>query len=190
MPQRGAAVTAALVPLAAACDDGAMTRIMTLTLLMTTLTLAGCDGAVDAGPCADPCATKAPACDGCPAIAETLCEDGACVAVGDATADLVGDVSIARGLDGVIEVTIAVVRGTDCASLPVLTDAVGVLAGSRVDVSGGPFHPDLAFGLVPPGAVLVAADGLDATGTVVGRGCVAVEVSDGANDIGVVTVAP
>lgn len=172
-----------------------MTRILTPSLLMTTLTtlmLAGCDGAVDAGACADPCATTAPACDGCPAIAESLCVDGACVAVGDATADLVGDVSIARGLDGVIEVTIAVVdaRGTDCGSLPVLTDAVGVLAGGRVDVSGGPFHPDLAFGLVPAGAVLVAADGLDATGTVVGRGCIAVDATDGANDIGVVTVAP
>ncbi len=110
----------------------------------------------------------------------------------DDVAEVVADVSIDRNLDGVVDVTIAVIdaRGTSCNDVGTLTEARNVLAGSRVDVSGGPFHPDIAFGAVPVGAVLVAADALDEAGDVVGRGCVAVDVVSGSNDVGVLAVAP
>ena len=153
--------------------------------------LAACDdGAVDAGAC--DCPVVAAACEGCPAIADELCIEGACVARADDAADVVADISLDRTLDGVVDVTIAVIdaRGTSCADVGTLTDASNVLAGSRVDVSGGPFHPDIAFGAVPVGAVLVAADALNDAGDVVGRGCVAVDVVSGSNDVGVLAVAP
>ena len=138
------------------------------------------------------CPQTTPACDGCPAVAQSLCIDSACTDRGSDDAVVTADVSIQRGLEGVVGVTIAVVdaRGSSCATLGTLTDAKNVLSGTRVDVSGGPFHEDLGFGTVPAGAVLVAADGLDADGNVVGHGCVEVDVVAGNNDIGVVTVAP
>lgn len=138
------------------------------------------------------CQTTPPSCEGCPPVADTLCVDSACVDRAADDASVIADVSIARGLDGVVDVTIAVVdaRGLGCAELGPLTEASNVLSGDRVDVTGGPFHPDIRFGTVPTGAVLVAADGLDVDGNVVGRGCVAVDVVAGDNDVGVVTVAP
>ncbi len=146
----------------------------------------------DGGPATNcDCPKTPPSCQGCPAVAQTLCIDSACLARGASDADVVADVSIARGLDGVVAVTLAVLdgRGPGCADVGVLTVAGNVLSGDRVDVSGGTFHPDLSFGSVPAGAVLVAADGLDADGEVVGRGCVEVDVIAGANDVGVVTVS-
>ena len=196
--QPGPPLPPALVAVRVPCDDTVMTRsvawVTTLTTLMAALgsLVVGCDGAASTGACPDPCAARAPACDGCPAIAEALCLDGVCVDLTDLSADVSADVSIDRALAGVVAVTIAVVdgRGADCATLPVLTESDAVLTGSRVDVSGGPFHPDLAFGQVPEGSVLVAADGLNDRGAVVGRGCIAVDVVGGANDVGVITVSP
>jgi hypothetical protein len=159
--------------------------------LVAVVCLAACDdSAVDGGGC--DCPVVEAACDGCPAIAEELCIEGACVVRTDDVAEVVADVSIDRNLDGVVDVTIAVIdaRGTSCNDVGTLTEARNVLAGSRVDVSGGPFHPDIAFGAVPVGAVLVAADALDEAGDVVGRGCVAVDVVSGSNDVGVLAVAP
>jgi hypothetical protein len=153
--------------------------------------LASCnDTVVDEGAC--DCPVVAAACDGCPAIAEELCIDNACVARADDVADVVADISIDRNLDGVVDVTIAVIdgRGTTCDDLGALTEASNVLAGSRVDVSGGPFHPDIDFGSVPAGLVLVAADALNDAGDVVGRGCVALDAISGSNDVGVVDVGP
>jgi hypothetical protein len=140
--------------------------------------------------CEPACEVRAPACDTCPTIAEALCVEGACVELGEKDASVIADVSIARDLDGVVAVVIAVVASDSCDGLASLRSADDVLAGTRVDVSGGPFHPDLDFGLVPAGTVVVAADGLVADDTVVGRGCTVVELAPGANDVGVVTVAP
>lgn len=140
--------------------------------------------------CEPACATRAPACDTCPTIAEALCVDGACVELGDKDASVLADVSIARDLDGVVAVIIAVVATDACEGLAALQSADDVVAGTRVDVSGGPFHPDLDFGLVPAGTVVVAADGLAADDAVVGRGCAVVELAAGDNDVGVLTVAP
>lgn len=158
--------------------------------LAAVVLLAACDApAVDSG-C--DCPVVEATCDGCPAIAEELCVESACVARADDVAEVVADISIDRNLDGVVDVTIAVVdaRGTSCDDVGTLTEARNVLAGSRVDVSGGPFHPDINFGAVPAGAVLVAADALNDAGDVVGRGCVVVDVVSGSNDVGVLAVAP
>lgn len=164
---------------------------MRIAFAFAAVILAACDDtAVDDGAC--DCPVVAAACDGCPTIADQLCIEAACVARADDVADVVADISIQRGLDGVVDVTIAVIdaRGTTCADVGTLTEARNVLAGSRVDVSGGPFHPDISFGVVPAGSVLVAADALNDAGEVVGRGCVAVDVVSGSNDVGVLTVAP
>ena len=160
-------------------------------IVVGAFALSACPEASYSEPCGGGCAQSAPACEGCPAIADELCVDGACVAIGDKDAVVIADVSIARGLDGVVAVSIALVDGSvGCAALGTLDSAAGVFAGTRIDVSGGPFHPDLNFGAAPAGSVLVAADGLDAEGAVVGRGCLAVDVSAGDNDVGVITVAP
>ncbi len=140
--------------------------------------------------CAPACATRAPACDTCPSIAEALCVDGACVELAEKDASVIADVSIARGLEGVVAVVIGVVAADSCEGLAPLHSAVDVVAGTRVDVSGGPFHPDLDFGLAPAGTVVVAADGLADDDSMVGRGCVVVDLAAGENDVGVVTVAP
>jgi hypothetical protein len=158
-------------------------------LLSALLGLSACE-APPAAACEPACATRAPACDTCPAIAEALCVENTCVDVGARDAAITADVSIARDLDGVVAVVIAVVASDDCAALRALSGADGVLAGTRVDVSGGPFHPDLAFGEVPAGTVVVAADGLAADGALLGRGCVVVDVVAGDNDVGVLTVDP
>jgi hypothetical protein len=160
-------------------------------VLVAAVFLAACDdSAVDGGAC--DCPVVEAACDGCPAIAEQLCIDNTCVERADDVANVVADLSIDRTLDGVVDVTIAVLdaRGISCNDVGTLSAAANVLAGSRVDVSGGPFHPDIAFGAVPAGAVLVAADALNEAGDVVGRGCVAVDVVSGSNDVGVLAVAP
>jgi hypothetical protein len=152
--------------------------------------LAACPAPTEITRCEGGCAQREPACDGCPAVADELCVDGECVAVVDKDATVIADVSIARGVDGVDAVTIAIVdTAVACADLGDLTAAAGVFAGTRIDVSGGPFHPDLNFGTAPAGAVLVAADGLNAAGDIVGRGCVAVDLVAGDNDVGVITVA-
>jgi len=166
-----------------------MQHVSRLALVVVALIAACAD---EAAPPECGCPTTTPACEGCPPVAETVCIDSACVARNADDAVVSADVSIQRGLAGVVGVTIAVVdaRGLGCADLGVLTAASNVLSGTRVDVSGGPFHEDLGFGTVPAGAVLVAADGLDVDGNVVGRGCVAVDVVAGDNDVGVVTVAP
>jgi hypothetical protein len=162
-----------------------------LPLGVVVLAFAGCPAEQGSEPCEGGCAQSEPSCDGCPAIADELCVDGACVAVADKDAAVSADVSIARDLDGVVAVTIALVDGSvGCDDLAPLDGAAGVFAGTRIDVSGGPFHPDLNFGSAPAGAILVAADGLDADGALVGRGCLAVDVSAGDNDVGVITVAP
>jgi hypothetical protein len=153
------------------------------------LALAACEAPVSTG-CQPACPTRAPACDTCPAVAEALCVDATCVDVGARDAAITADVSIARDLDGVVAVVIAVVAADDCAALPQLVEAGGVLAGTRVDVSGGPFHPDISFGEVPAGTVIVAADGLAADGTRLGRGCAIVDVVAGDNDVGVLAVDP
>lgn len=177
---------------ARACYDARMSRVALAHLAVAVLALAsliGCDPTATTG-CTETCASRAPACDTCPALADEVCVDDACVALDARDARVSADVSIARDLDGVVAVVIAVVdaRGADCASLPPLTEAAGVLAGTRVDVSGGPFHPDLAFGEVPGGAVLVAGDGLDRDGAVVGRGCLPFDAVAGDNDAGILAV--
>jgi hypothetical protein len=167
-------------------------RVHALALLVSigpAAAMSACEAPPAAG-CEPACATRAPACATCPAIAEALCVEGACVDLDDRDAAINADVSISRDLDGVVAVIIAVVGGADCAGLPPLATADGVLAGTRVDVSGGPFHPDLAFGEVPAGTVVIAADGLAADGTLLGRGCAVVDVVAGANDAGVLSVDP
>lgn len=158
-------------------------------VVFSWLALSACEAPVSTD-CVPACATRAPACDTCPVIAEALCVETTCVDVGARDAAITADVSINRDLDGVVAVVIAVVAADDCAALPQLVEAEGVLAGTRVDVSGGPFHPDLGFGEVPAGTVLVAADGLAADGTRLGRGCAIVDVVAGDNDVGVLTVDP
>jgi len=167
-----------------------MQQLSRLALVVVTFVAAACADEQEVADCG--CPTTPAACDGCPAVAQTICVDSACVERADDDAVVTADVSIQRGLDGVVGVTIAVVdaRGASCQALETLTDTQNVLSGTRVDVSGGPFHEDLGFGTVPAGAVLVAADGLDVDGNVVGHGCVAVDVVAGNNDVGVVTVAP
>ena len=130
------------------------------------------------------CATKAPACDnGCPAVALEVCVDGACEAVADATVALAVDANIDRGLSGVIALAVAVVdgRGASCADVGAVRDAENVLAGNRVEVSGGSFHQDLPLGGdVPEGEVLVVVDALDDGDAVVASGCAAAVAGDGA----------
>jgi hypothetical protein len=170
-----------------------MRRVVTALALIVTLgpaaATSGCE-APEATGCEPACAKRPPACDTCPAIAEALCVEGTCVDVGNRDATVSADVSISRDLDGVVALVIAVVAADDCAGLPPLAGADGVLAGTRVDVSGGPFHPDLAFGQVPAGTVVVAADGLSADDALLGRGCAVVDVIAGDNDAGVLTVDP
>lgn len=162
-----------------------------LALSVCALALQACDDAV-VGTCADPCATREPACATCPAVADEVCVEGACVDVATRDALVTADVSINRDLDGVVAVIAGIVdaRATSCADVLPLKDAPDVLAGNRVDVSGGPFHPGLTFGEVPAGPVLVVADGLNANDALVGRGCVAIDVVTGDNAVGVVAVDP
>ena len=123
------------------------------------------------------CATRAPACDrGCPAIADDICVDGACVDPGEATVDLSVAVNLGRDLSGVVALALAVVdaRSGACADVGPVASAQNVLAGNRIEVSGGTFHPDLPVGgLVPAVDVVVAVDALDADAAVVASGCVA-----------------
>lgn len=191
MPDAPASVTSPTVCWAPACYAVRMRDVVVFcgVVVSTLLCLSACESP-PATSCEPVCATREPACDTCPAIAEALCVEGACVDVEARDAAITADVSIARDLDGVVAVIIAVVATDDCAALPPLADADGVLAGTRVDVSGGPFHPDLAFGEVPASTVVVAADGLDADGALLGRGCVVVDVVAGDNDVGVVSVDP
>lgn len=142
---------------------------------------AACDPPPAQG-CGTSCAVSVPACaDGCPAIADELCVDDACVARGDDAVDLAINVNLGRDLQGVIALSLAIVdgRGASCDDVGAASSAVNVLAGNRKEVSGGTFHPDLRVGLVPEGPVLVVVDALDAafadTGVVVATGCVAVD---------------
>ncbi len=136
--------------------------------------VAACDPP-PSGSCAPACATQAPACpNGCPALADEVCVDGACVGVDEGVVDVAVTVSVDRNLDGVVALAVGLIdaRVAGCADVDGVADAEGVLAGNRIEVSGGSFHPDLRVGLIPAVAVSVAVDALDVDGAVVARGCV------------------
>lgn len=160
-------------------------RFLVLALALAPVLAAACDPP-PAGDC-PVCAVRAPACDnGCPAIADEVCVDGACVEPGEATIDLKVAVNLGRDLDGVVAVALAVIdaRGGACADIGAVADADNVLAGNRIEVSGGTFHPDLPVGgLVPAVSVVVAVDALDASDAIVASGCVAAEASADADII-------
>jgi len=146
-----------------------------------------------AEPCGGGCDFEPAACDGCPALANELCVDGACVEVGDKDVAVTADVNVDRALgQSVTALTVAVLdaRVASCDDVADLAAADGVVSGTRVDVSGGTFHPDLSFGSAPEGDAIVAVNGLDDAGAVVGSGCVEVALSGAAQDVGVVNVAP
>lgn len=156
---------------------------MRFVVFALAFAVAACDPPPATG-CEPACASQAPACDnGCPAVADEVCVDGSCAAVEAGTADLAITVNIDRGLAGVVALAIAVVdaRVASCADVGAVADATGVLAGNRVEVAGGTFHPDIPEGgLVPEGAVIVAVDALDDASNVVGSGCEAADAADGA----------
>jgi hypothetical protein len=136
--------------------------------------------------CAPGCATAEPACtDGCPAIASELCLQGACVAVPDATVDVVVDANVDRRTTGVTALLVAVVdaRVAGCADVADVASAAGVLAGNRFAVSGGTFHEDLAGGLVPPGDVVVVVDAVDDALAVLAHGCQPVQAAGDRVDV-------
>lgn len=154
----------------------------------------GCD--VPAEATCECAAGKAPACDdGCPEIANELCIDDECVAVAAGDLDVAITVSIDRGVANDVKalaIALVDVRGPSgtvaCGDTGPVQDAVNVVAGNRIEVSGGPFHPDLRVGLVPAGDYLVVVDGLDAGAAVIATGCDDLAISeDGAITI---TVAP
>ena len=125
--------------------------------------------------CSPACAASEPAClDGCPAIARELCVEGACVARGDDSVDVVVTVSVDRNVDGVAALLLAVVdaRVAGCDDVGDVPSATGVLFGNRFEVQpGASFFPDLSGGLVPPGDVVVAIEAVDDDGRVKARGC-------------------
>jgi hypothetical protein len=124
--------------------------------------------------CTPACATEAPGCnDGCPTIATELCLAGTCVAVGDATVDVVVDANVGRRVQGVTALLVAVVdaRVSGCDDIDDVAVASGVLDGRRFEVSGGTFHEDLDAGRVPAGDVVVAIDAVDVAGAVIAHGC-------------------
>ncbi len=140
--------------------------------------VSACDPPVDEVGCEPACKAAAPACDdGCPAVASEVCVDGSCAAVADGEFDVAITVALGRDIaDRVVAASIGVVDG-DCADVGVVKDAVGVVAGNRIEFAGGPFHPDLHVGLVAAGDYVVAVDALDASAAVVASGCVPVAVS-------------
>jgi hypothetical protein len=142
--------------------------------------------------CASPCATQEPACnDGCPAIADEVCLDGACVAVADGTVDVVVDANVERHVTGVAALLVAVVdaRVAGCDDVVDVASATGVLSGNRFSVSGGSFHEDLAGGLVPAGDVVVVVDAVDDAEAVLAHGCQAVTAAGDRVDV-LVSVDP
>ena len=150
-----------------------------------------CEVTADVNGCAEACATREPACPTCPAVADEICIDDLCTGRGDDVCDLAGDVNIDRNLDGVTSLVVAVVDGRtlQCADLGDLRTQSDVLAGNALAVSGGSFHPDLSFGRVPEGAMLVAVDALDTNDNVIATGCVTVDAAGASVDVGVVEVA-
>lgn len=138
------------------------------------------------------CPLTTPACDICPPLMTGTCADDECVALDAADADVVADISIQRGLDGVVALSIGIVDASSvsCATVGLLTESDAVLDGRRLDVPGGPFHPDIAFGSAPAGHVLVVADAYDADTAVVGQGCLDVTVSAGSNTLDPLIVTP
>lgn len=138
--------------------------------------------------CEPSCQTREPSCLACPAIVEEICLDGLCEARGIDTVDLAIDVSLGRDLVGVSAVAIAIVdaRVSACANVGPVVDALNVVAGNRINVTGGTFHEDLRVGLVPEGDLIIAVDALGPGDQVVASGCE--EINNG--DVNVLVNVP
>ncbi len=167
-----------------------MTRssIRPATALLAALSVFA--GAACSGPspttCAPDCAVGEPACDdGCPAIANELCVDGACVAVADGSVDVVVDANVHRRVSGTTALLVAVVdaRVAGCDDVEAVSLATGVLAGNRFAVTGGSFHEDLAGGLVPAGDIIVVVDAIDHGQAVLAHGCAAAVAAGDSVDV-------
>ena len=128
--------------------------------------------------CEPSCQTREPSCLACPAIVEEICLDGLCEARGIDTVDLAIDVSLGRDLVGVSAVA--------CANVGPVVDALNVVAGNRINVTGGTFHEDLRVGLVPEGDLIIAVDALGPGDQVVASGCE--EITNG--DVNVLVNVP
>jgi hypothetical protein len=143
-----------------------------LVCVVVVCFLCSCEKPPEVG-CEPACASREPACDGCPAIADELCLEATCEARGDDVVDLAIDVNVDRDLEGVVSLAVAVVdaRLAACDDVGPVRDAANVLAGNLFNVSGGSFHEDLRVGLVPDAAVVVAVDALDDAGAILESGC-------------------
>ena len=137
----------------------------------------GCDAPAVVG-CKDVCDVRPPACDdGCPALANEVCVEGVCEGVVAGDIDVALTVALGRGItDATVAVAIGYVDvrgGATCDDVGAVKDADNVVAGNRIEVSGGGFHPDLRVGLLPAGDYLVVVDALDDGGAVLASNCVA-----------------
>jgi hypothetical protein len=138
---------------------------------------------------ADCTENDAPLCAGCPGAAAEVCAEGICQPLEPRSVDVSVSVNFAdRGLATSARSLVHVVadeRGPEgkmtCAdafaendlSAP-LSDQINVLAAADKSISGGSFHPDVHFGRVPPGPVLVLAwitDDTAGEGSVLAQGC-------------------
>lgn len=152
------------------------------SVVVCVVATGACDPPVEAGGCDPACAAAAPACDdGCPAIADEVCVDGSCVAVADGEFDVAITVAVGRDIDDVaVAAAIAIVDvsgGATCGDVGPVSGADAVVAGNRIGLSGGSFHPDLHVGLVPAGDYLVVVDVLDADAAVLASNCAALSVA-------------
>ena len=147
-------------------------------LIVALVVVTACDPPVEATGCDPACKAAAPACDdGCPAVASEVCVDSACVAVADGEFDVAITVALGRDIDqDVVAAAIGIVDDGDCATVGPVKDAANVVAGNRIELSGGSFHPDLHVGLVAAGDYVVVVDALDASAAILASNCVAVSV--------------
>lgn len=166
--------------------------------------LASCAAPADAGcaaapACVEPAAAR---CDNCPPEAVELCVEGACVAKAADAVGISATMSIARAIDQDVQSVVRLIadargpaRALTCADAfdgAALNPALNILASGYVATSGGSHHPDVFFGRVPEGDVLVLALAVDGTvgkGGVVGTGCAAVSAAAPTVTVDVLSIA-
>jgi hypothetical protein len=150
---------------------------LTFAPLLVPVLFAACTP--DAAECAAPAdcgdVEDAP-CERCPAIASSVCVEGACTEVGAADVDVTATFLIDRDLDGVNGMAWAIaVADRPCAAFTAFAEDLNVVASGQKTLSGGDFHPDVQLAPVPAGDVLVMALATSQSageGDVLGSGCV------------------
>ncbi|MCP4502744.1 MAG: hypothetical protein GY822_22590 [Deltaproteobacteria bacterium] len=136
---------------------------------------------------ASDCGATTSTCAGCPDEPDAHCRIGTCVDVEEGAENIVGDLNLDRDIAAQVVSVVHVLAHVDGADdvlscENVWDDAnaahvaarVNVLASGYKSIAGGSNHPDITFGRVPTGQVVllvVATDANAGEGNVVAKGC-------------------